>query len=70
METKFRENQYVIYTNGEDVQIGKIKRLTDTGAFVWYHSGDTAAKTPYESITPITNAYCIIDTLLGKGELK
>lgn len=31
-------------------------------------SVQVAAKTPYKSITPITNAYCIIDTLLGGGE--
>lgn len=44
-----------IYT----VEIGKIKRLCDDGAFVYYHTGDTAAKTDYKDLYKIKNAYAI-----------
>lgn len=61
----FREGQYIIYQNGDTYEIGKIKRLTATGAFVWYSCGDTAAKTPYDCMHPIQNAYVIGETGLG-----
>lgn len=61
----FKEGQYIIYQNGDRFEIGKIKRLTPTGAFVWYSCGDTAAKTPYDCMHPIVNAYVIGETGLG-----
>ena len=62
---KFREGQYVIYQNGDRFEIGKIKRITNGGAFVYYSSGDTAAKTPFDCMHPITNEYVIGETSLG-----
>lgn len=62
---EYREGQYIIYQNGDRFEIGKIKRLTPTGAFVYYSTGDTAAKTPYDCIHPITNDYVIGETGLG-----
>lgn len=50
-----------IYT----VEIGKIKRLCKDGAFVYYHTGDTAAKTNYKDLFKINNAYAI-DKLGGE----
>ena len=44
-----------IYT----VEIGKIKRLCKDGAFVYYHTGDTAAKTDYKDLYKIRNSYAI-----------
>ena len=41
------------------VEVGKIKRLCDDGAFVYYHTGDTAAKTNYKDLYKIKNAYAI-----------
>ncbi len=64
-DTKYKEGELIIYQNGDSFEIGKIKRLTPTGAFVFYHSGDTAAKTPYENIHKLVNAYTITDTVLG-----
>ena len=61
----FWEGQYIIYQNGDRFEIGKIKRLTPTGAFVWYSCGDTAANTPYDCMHPIQNAYVIGETGLG-----
>ena len=47
--------------NGEiyTVEIGKIKRLCNDGAFVYYHTGNTAAKTNYKDLYKIENAYAL-----------
>lgn len=63
----FKEGELILYQNGERFEIGKIKRLTPTGAFVYYSSGDTAAKTPYECMHKLINAYTITATALGGG---
>ena len=44
-----------IYT----VELGRIKKLCNDGAFVYYHTGDTAAKTNYKDLFKIKNAYAI-----------
>ena len=61
----FKENDYVIYENGDTLQLGKIKRIADDGAFVWYHSGDTASKTPFHLMRKLENDYVIKETELG-----
>lgn len=68
--SEYREGELIVYQNGDRFEIGKIKRLTDTGAFVWYSSGDTAAKTPYEVMHKLTNAYTIEETTLGGTRRK
>lgn len=62
---EFHEGQYIIYKNGDRYEIGKIKRITQDGAFVWYSCGDTAAKTPFDCMHPIINDYVIGETGLG-----
>lgn len=62
---EYKEGELIIYQNGDSFEIGKIKRLTDTGAFVWYSSGDTASKTPYDVMHKLINAYTIEETSLG-----
>lgn len=61
----FKEGEYIIYRNGERYELGKIKRITDDGAFVYYHSGDTAAKTPFDCMHKLVNEYVIGETSLG-----
>ena len=61
----FQEGQYIIYQNGDRYEIGKIKRIVSDGAFVFYSSGDTAAKTPFACMHPIVNEYVIGETSLG-----
>ena len=61
----FNEGDYIIYKNGDRYEIGKIKRIVDDGAFVWYHDGETAAKTPFERMHKISNEYVIGETSLG-----
>lgn len=67
MNNNFKENELIIYQNGERFEIGRIKRLTEDGAFVYYHSGDTAAKTPFDCMHKLENSYCIGFTNLGGG---
>lgn len=62
---EYREGELIIYQNGDRYEVGKIKRLTETGAFVWYSEGDTAAKTPYEAMHKTTNGFAIKETTLG-----
>ena len=61
----FNEGEYIIYQNGDRYEIGKIKRIVDDGAFVWYHDGETAAKTPFERMHKIANEFVIGETSLG-----
>lgn len=65
MNNEFKVGEYIIYTNGDRFEIGKIKSLHDNGAFVMYHEGTTAAKTPYENMHKIINGYCIKETSIG-----
>lgn len=62
----FREGELIVYQNGETFQIGEIKRLCDDGAFVWYHEGNTASKTPFENMHKLQNEYCIKWTSLAQ----
>ena len=61
----FKEGDLIIYQNGERFEIGKIKRVTNDGAFVWYSDGDTAAKTPFDCMHKLINAYVILKESLG-----
>ena len=65
MNNDFQVGEYIIYQNGDRYEIGKIKRLTEDGAFVYYSSGDTAAKTPYDCMRKLKNAYVVKETSLG-----
>jgi hypothetical protein len=61
------EGDIVVYKKCDDsVQIGKVKRLTDRGAFVWYTTGETASCTPYELLMKVENPYCM-ETYFGIG---
>lgn len=61
----FHEGELIIYQNGDRYEIGKIKRITDTGAFVYYSDSHTAAKTPFDCMHKLTNSYVVTDTSLG-----
>lgn len=64
-ETEYHEGELILYQNGTHFEIGKIKRIVDDGAFVYYHDGETAAKTPFDCMRKIANAYTIKETSLG-----
>lgn len=65
MDSKFKEGEIVCFIgknhDGEiySVEIGKIKKLCKDGAFVYYHTGDTAAKTNYDDLYKFRNEYAI-----------
>ena len=67
--SNFKVGEYIIYRNGDRYELGKIKRITNDGAFVYYHEGDTAAKTPFSLMHKIANEYVIGETSLG-GTMK
>jgi hypothetical protein len=62
---EFRKGQYIVYVNGEHYELGRIKSLHEDGAFVAYNSGETGAKTPYDLMHPLVNAFVIEKTMLG-----
>ena len=64
---EYKEGEYIVYVNGERYELGRIVRFCEDGAFVCYHEGETAAKTPYECMHKLTNAYVVRDTSLGGG---
>lgn len=70
MMTTFDVGEYIIYVNGDRYEIGRIKSLTPTGAFVAYHEGETGAKTPYDLMHKLVNGYCIRETALGGDFFK
>ena len=62
---QFKEGELVAFIgkdpDGEiySVEVGKIKKICKDGAFVYYHTGDTAAKTNYKDLYKIKNVYAI-----------
>lgn len=67
---KFKVGEYIIYVNGERYELGRIKRLTEDGAFICYHEGETAAKTTYDLMHKLVNGFTIKDTTIGGGVFK
>lgn len=68
--TDWSIGEYVIYRNGEKYELGRIGSLMEDGAFVCYHDGETAAKTPYDHMHKLINAYTIKDTSLGGDRFR
>ena len=64
----WKPGELIIYQNGDRFEIGKIKRITEDGAFVWYHEGETAAKTPFDCMRKLVNGYVIEQESLGGEE--
>lgn len=57
---KIEVGQLVMYDPGYTCEVGKVKRINpydETKAFVWYHTGDTAACTPMEYLYPIDERF-------------
>lgn len=69
----FKVGELVVFigkdSDGEiySVEIGKIKKICKDGAFVNYHTGETAAKTNYSDLYKLKNAYVIEKENLGGG---
>lgn len=66
---EFKEGQLVLYEGTFGFEIGKIKKLkSKRRAYVWYHSGDTAALTDLKFLNPIVNDYCIEDLIKKRSK--
>jgi len=65
MPFDFYIGEYIVYVNGDKCELGRIASLRNDGAFVCYHEGETAAKTPYDHMHKLINAYSIKNTTLG-----
>ena len=61
----YKEGEYIIHTNGDRYEIGRIVSVHDDGAFVCYHEGETAAKTPYDCMHKLVNRHGIIESAIG-----
>ena len=63
----FKVGEYIIYDNGymNEYEIGRIKSITERGAVVAYHEGETGALTPFDFMYKLINGYCIKETTLG-----
>jgi len=67
LKENFKVGDYVLYETNFGFQIGRIKRIDRDGcaAFVYYHEGDTAARTNFNLLMPIINQRVIRESLLG-----
>lgn len=61
----FYEGEYIVYVNGDKFELGRITSIRDDGAFVCYHEGETAAKTPFDCMHKLMNQHVINITSLG-----
>lgn len=70
-ETKdFDVGEYIVYVNGDRFELGRVVSLQNDGAFVCYHEGETAAKTPFDCMHKLENGFCIKETTLGGGRFN
>lgn len=60
---KFKEGDLIVYIKPDGCEIGKIKKIRNHEAFIWFHTGDTAALTNLDDCIPIINDYCIEELL-------
>jgi len=61
----FEVGEYIIYRNGETYELGRVKSVCKDGCFVAYNNGETGAKTHFEDMHKLMNAYTINSTNLG-----
>ena len=55
---KFEVGEIIIYQNGDNFELGEIKKVCDNGDyFIYYYTGDTSARTPKENIHKIKNLF-------------
>lgn len=62
-----RPGDHVLYMNGSDFELGRIKRIDFNArvAYVWYSEGETASRTPFDNLIRLTNGYVCGGTSLG-----
>lgn len=67
-----KPGSYVLYQNGARFELGRVKRVDfeERKAFVWYSSGDTAARTDFRDLVLLENARDIKSTGLGGADAE
>jgi hypothetical protein len=67
----FFAGQHVIYQNGDRFEQGRIKRIHPDGdkAWVWYHTGETAALTRFENLQPFKPGIPLINSYIYPSDL-
>lgn len=70
--SKLKPGDYVLYQNGSRFELGRVKRVDfeERKAFVWYSSGDTAARTDFSDLVRLENARDIKKTALGGADAE
>ena len=58
-DKRYSPGDVVLYKrpDSEHYELGIVKSVDSRGAFVWYHMGDTAAKTNFADLRRISNEY-------------
>ena len=61
-EPIYKKGEIVIYQNGDRYELGEVKEVckNENGTYdyrVWYHMGDTSARTPSRCLHKISNLY-------------
>lgn len=69
---EFEPGEYFVYVNGEKYELGKVKRINNTGNgyFCWYHEGDTAANTPLHCMHKLINGRIILKDGFGSADVR
>ena len=65
VDKDYEEGDYIVYQNGDHYELGKVKRVTSDGAFVYYNSGSTPTKTLFADMHKLSNGDVIGETALG-----
>lgn len=61
----FKVGEFIVYVNGNQYELGKVKSIKENRAFVYYHEGDTASLTPFHCMHKLINGYTIKKSSLG-----
>lgn len=55
---KYNVGEAVLYQNGDRFELGVVKKVCENDEyFIWYHTGDTAARTHASHLHKIMNNY-------------
>ena len=70
----YQPGDFVLYIRNpgdqdSDIELGVVKRVTETGCYVAYHLGDTCAHTPFQHLRLLKNYYAVQGLLTRSKQL-